>query len=119
MKVLLDEMISPAVAEALRRRGHDAVAVAERAEWCGLSDSELMSLARAEGRAIVTKNVRDFRLLAAEAIVQGAPGHAGLVLVPATVKLTKNATGRLVEALEAKLVEFAGEASLAGGETWV
>ncbi len=119
MKLLLDEMISPTVAEALRRRGHDVVAVAERPEWCGLADSELLSIARVEERAIATKNVRDFRPLAAEAIVRGGPGHAGVVFVPANVRLTKGATGRLVEALEAKLVEFPGETSLAGGETWL
>jgi hypothetical protein len=73
---MLDEMISPSVAEALRHRGHD---VTERFEWCGLADSELLSIARAEERAIVTKNIRDVRPLAAEAIVRGGPGHAGMV----------------------------------------
>lgn len=119
MRLLLDEMISPSVAEALRRMGHDVVAVAERPEWCGRADSDLLSIARTEGRVIVTNNVRDFRPLAAEAIVRGGPGHAGLVLLPANVRLTRAATGRLVEALDAKLVELPGETSLGSGETWL
>jgi predicted nuclease of predicted toxin-antitoxin system len=102
LKLLLDEMLSPAIAEELRRRGHDTVAIAERADWCGLADSDLLSLGRSEGRAIVTKNIRDFRPLAAEAMLGGGPGHAGVVFVAANISLSKAATGRLVEALEAK-----------------
>jgi hypothetical protein len=108
-----------AIAEELRRRGHDVVAIAECAEWCGLGDSELLSLGHSEGRAIVTKNIRDFRPLAAEAIVRGGPGHAGMVFVAANVSLSKPATGRLVKALEAKLMGFPHEASLEAGETWL
>ena len=37
MKLLLDEMHAPAVAARLRDRGHDAVAVKERADLIGLT----------------------------------------------------------------------------------
>lgn len=119
LKLLLDEMLGAAIAEALRRRGHDVAAVTERAEWRGLCDPELLAVARAERRVIVTKNVRDFRPLAAEAIVSGGPGHAGMVFVPARRKLTRAATGSLVADLEVKLRELPGDSGLAGGETWL
>ena len=42
MKLLLDEMHAPRVAARLRERGHDAVAVKERAELIGMSDEDLL-----------------------------------------------------------------------------
>ena len=42
MKLLLDEMHAPSVAALLRDRGHDAVAVKERADLIGLPDDDLL-----------------------------------------------------------------------------
>jgi hypothetical protein len=77
----------------------------------------VVSLARAERRAIVTNNVRDFRPLHAELVAAGGEGHAGMVFVPANVPRTKAATGQPVAALEAKLAEYTGDDDLANGET--
>jgi hypothetical protein len=60
LRLLLDEHYSPRIAQGLRRRGFDAVSVSERAELIGLSDSDLVRVAAAERRAIVTENVADF-----------------------------------------------------------
>lgn len=60
MRLLLDEHYSPRIAQQLRRRGHDVVSVSERADLIGVSDSDLLRLAAAERRAIVTENVADF-----------------------------------------------------------
>ena len=117
LKLLVDEMLSPAVAVALRARGHDVVAIKEHPQWHAASDPDVVSIARAERRAIVTNNVRDFRPLHAELVAAGGEGHAGMAFVPANVPRTKAATGRLVEALEAKLAEYPGD--LANGETWI
>lgn len=119
MKLLLDEMFSPVVAAELRARGHDAVAIKEHDEWQSLSDPEVVALARAEQRAIVTANLRDFRPLHAELVAAGAEGHAGMVLVPTNVRLTRAATGQIVAALEVRLAEYPGDEDLANGETWV
>jgi hypothetical protein len=119
LKLLLDEMFSPAIAAALRSRGHDAVAIKEHPEWHAASDPDVVSVARAEQRAIVTNNVRDFRPLHAELVAAGGEGHAGMVFVPAKVPRTKAATGELVVALEAKLAEYTGDDDLANGETWI
>jgi hypothetical protein len=119
LKLLLDEMFSPAIARALRARGHDVEAVKEHSDWEGLPDPDLVALARREQRAIVTANLRDFRPLHVELITRGSAGHAGFVFVPATYHLTRADTGRIVAALASKLSEYPGDQDLANGETWI
>jgi hypothetical protein len=106
VKLLLDEMYAPVVAEQLRARGHDVVSVhdPDYRQLEGAPDQEIFAAALAEGRALVTENVPDFRRLEADALVRGE-GHTTLVFTsnrqfprgePATI-------GRLVEALHALL----------------
>jgi hypothetical protein len=78
VKLLLDEMHAPAVAVELRSRGHDAVAVKERPELIGLPDRELLVAATAEGRALVTENVKDLAALHRSMTASGEH-HAGIV----------------------------------------
>ncbi len=119
MKLLLDEMLSPAIARALRIHGHDVEAVKEHADWEGLPDADLVALARRERRAIVTANLRDFRPLHVELVTPGVAGHAGFVFVPTTRPLTRLEIGHIVAALAAKLAEYPGEHDLANSETWI
>jgi len=119
LKLLLDEMFSPAIAHALRARGHDVEAIKEHQDWAGLPDRDVVALARREQRAIVTTNLRDFRPLHAELITPGGAGHAGFVFVPTTCRRTRADVGRLVAALEATLADYPGEHDLANGETWL
>jgi predicted nuclease of predicted toxin-antitoxin system len=119
VKLLLDEMLAPAIARELRSRGHDVESVGGRSEWQALSDAEVVEVARRERRAIVTNNLRDFRPLHHEAIVPGGPGHFGMVFVPGSYRRTKADIGMIVNALERKLAEYPGEEDLAGGETWL
>lgn len=119
MKLLLDEMFSPLVASELRARGHDAIAIKERDEWQSVSDPDVVSLARTEQRAVVTVNLRDFRPLHAELVAPGGEGHAGMVFVPSSFRLTRAATSQLVAALEARLAEYPRDEDLANGETWI
>ena len=78
MKLLLDEMHAPSVAALLRDLGHEAVAVKERADLIGLPDEDLLRAATADGRAIVTENVKDFAVLHRRFTADGRK-HAGLV----------------------------------------
>ena len=119
MRLLLDEMLSPAVARQLRKRSHDVEAVAGNPLHEALSDHEVMEIARAQGRAVVTNNLVDFRPLHHEAVTPGGPGHFGMVFIAANFRRTKAGTGRIVKALEAKLAEFPGDNDLANGETWL
>lgn len=75
IKLLLDENISARVAVDLRREGHDVVHLRERGSL-GISDAEVLELAFAEDRILVTANVADFRKLAAAREI-----HAGIILL--------------------------------------
>ena len=119
MKLLLDEMLSPAIAQQLCDRGHDVEAIKSHPLHEALSDPEVMDLARSQGRAVVTNNLVDFRPLHHEAIAPGGPGHFGMVFMPGNYRRTKADTGRIVKALETKLAEFPGDDALASGETWL
>ena len=119
MKLLLDETLSPLIAVELRARGHDVVAIKERDEWQSLCDPEVVAVGRVEQRAVVTANLRDFRPLHAELVAAGGEGHAGMVFVPTSFRLTKAAAGKIVAALEARLDEYPGVEDLASGETWM
>jgi Domain of unknown function (DUF5615) len=119
VRLLLDEMLSPAIARELRERGHDILVIAEHPGWAALCDPEVMVLARTERRAIVTNNPRDYRPLHADAITPGGPGHFGMVFMPGSYRRTRADTGRIISALEAKLAEYPGEEDLANAECWL
>ena len=119
MKLLLDGMLSPAITRELRERGHDVEAVAGHPDRAALPDPEVMELARAELRAVVTNNLRDYRPLHADAITPGGPGHFGMIFMPGTYRRTKQDTGRIIVAIEAKLAEYPGDKDLASGECWL
>lgn len=119
MKLLLDEMLSPAIARQLRASGHDVEAVNRNPSQEGLPDPEILRIARAQQRAIVTDNLRDFRPLHHDAVAPGGPGHFGMVFMPGSHRRTKADVGPIVAALEAKLSEFPGDRDLADRETWL
>ena len=104
MKLLLDEMWSPEIAEQLRQRGYDVIAVAGQSTFRGMSDRAVFELAQREGYAIVTDNVDDFIPLAAVATDQGR-NHSGLILTT-NRKYPRGSSatiGRMVVALESLL----------------
>lgn len=119
MRLLLDEMLSPAIARDLRSRGHDVEPVADNPDREARSDPEVLALARAEHRALVTNNVRDFRPLHYEAITPGGAGHFGMIFMPGSYRRTGADTGRIIAALEEILTRFPGEKDLANGEAWL
>jgi predicted nuclease of predicted toxin-antitoxin system len=119
VRLLLDEMLSPAIARELRERGYDVLAIADHPGWVALSDPEVMALARTERRAVVTNNLSDYRPLHADAITPGGPGHFGMIFMPGTYRRTKQDTGRIIAAIEAKLAEYPGDEDLANGECWL
>jgi predicted nuclease of predicted toxin-antitoxin system len=119
VKLLLDEMLSPVIAQELRSHGHDVLAVAGDRDREGMSDPEVMALARTEHRAIVTNNLRDYRPLHHEAITPGGPGHDGMVFMPGSDRRTKDDTGRIIAALQTMLAQYPGEEDLANGESWL
>ena len=119
MKLLLDEMLSPAIARELRSRGYDVESVAGSADREALSDPDVLALARAEHRAIVTNNLRDFRPLHHEALTPGGAGHFGMIFMPGSYRRTRADIGRIVAAMEAILAQHPSEKDLANGEAWL
>jgi Domain of unknown function (DUF5615) len=119
VKLLLGEMLSPAIARELRSRGHDVESVVGSPDREALSDPEVLALARTERRAVVTNNLRDFRPLHHEAVTPGGVGHFGMIFMPSGYRRTRADTGRIIAALEAILVQYPGEEDLANGEAWL
>ncbi len=110
LKLLLDEMYPPAIAEQLCARGHDVVAVTARAELRSLPDDGVFATAQQEGRAVLTENIRDFCPIA-DAADQRGHVHHGLVLAdPAKYPRGNPRTiGRLVTELDRLLNEHRGD----------
>lgn len=120
MKLLLDEHFSPEIARQLRERGHDVIAVGERADLRGRPDRVHFASLPAEQRAIVTRDLADFRRLLAEALRRGGKTY-GLVCVPPRFPLNRDGIGRVVRALDALLLANPEvDAAIAlGGEIWL
>jgi len=66
LKLLVDEHYPPSVAEQLRERGHDAVAVQEEADLRGMLDPDLFAEAQRRNCALLTENTPDYVVLDAE-----------------------------------------------------
>lgn len=120
MKLLLDEHLSPEVDRQLRERGHDVIAVGERTDLRGRPDRVHFASLPDEQRAMVTRDLADFRPLLAEALRRGSSTY-GLVCVPARFPFNRRGIGRLVAALDALLKAHpAVDAAVSlGGEIWL
>jgi len=116
MRAILDEQLSPQIAALLRQAGHDVDAVASREDLVGRSDQIVLEAARAEGRAVVTNNIKDFRPLAAQRLAQGKV-HAGLILLPSSRTRTRGAIAAVAAAIEIVLRNHPD--GLSGSERWV
>lgn len=98
--LVLDEMHAPAVAQALRKLGHDVVAVAEEPDLRAMTDPELFRWAAQRGRRVVTENVKDFRPLLRDADESGLSGAALLLTSSRTFPRSRRNPAPLVEALD-------------------
>jgi Domain of unknown function (DUF5615) len=78
LRLLLDDMYSPQIAQNLRDRGRDVEAVQEREELKGVDDEPLLTAATAEGRALLTNNVADFAPLTQRFATEGMR-HSGVI----------------------------------------
>jgi predicted nuclease of predicted toxin-antitoxin system len=115
LRLLLDEHISPVIAEQLRGRGHDVVAATE-AGLAGVVDPQVLSRAAADRRVVVTNNIQDFRPLHAMYLTTGTV-HYGIVLVPTgKYSLKRDSLGALVIALDRLLTRLPAEDALCDTE---
>lgn len=101
MRLLLDEMIGPRVAQELRSRGLDAIAFAERADLRALPDDAVLDVAHEDGRVVATLNVGDFSRLHQQSLAEGRQ-HSGVVMVTGQAfPQNRGFIGALVTALAA------------------
>jgi predicted nuclease of predicted toxin-antitoxin system len=117
VRLLLDEMFSPAIAAELRQLGHDVIAVADRPDLRSKSDPEIFAWASAEKRWLLTENVKDFRPIMLRALPAGSPGCGLLFTSGRVFPRSRKNPGPLIPALDAWLT--AGPPAPAVTESWL
>ena len=95
MRLYLDEDVPVAIAASLRRHKADVLTACE-AGTAQTSDREQLTFASAQGRALVSRNVRHFMDLALTAVQEQRP-HAGIILISA--RFRGNETKAIAEGL--------------------
>jgi hypothetical protein len=100
VRLFLDAHISgPRIARALREAGHDVRAADEERELDGVTDEELLSIAAAEERILVTFDVKDFPVIARRWAEAGRL-HTGCAIV---VGVDHGEFGAILETIAAEL----------------
>lgn len=112
MKLLLDEMYSPALASALRDAGIETATVRDWA-MSGASDADVIAAAAAAGYMVMTENVADFTRLAADYASRGQAHHG--VLIALSSRFSRRASG--IPAIVAAVTTLAMDPSLDRGGT--
>ena len=103
-RLLLDEMLSGAIARHLRDKGHDVSAVVEDSAVVGTPDEELLVYATSNGSRLVTANIRGFAAIHASWSSRGRR-HGGLVyIVNRVFPSDRSFVGAIVTALDELLV---------------
>lgn len=116
-RLALDEMSSPAIAQALRDLGYDVVAVAERADLRAMTDAEIFAWAAAQGRWLLTENVKDFRPLLLQAVQADTPTAGILFTSGRSFPRSRKNPGPVISALHAWLSTGPPEAPIT--EDWL
>ena len=116
-RLVLDEMFSPAIAAALCGLGHDAIAVAERAELRAMNDEEVFAWSISQGRWLVTENVKDFRPILLRALQADAITTGIIYTSNRSFPRSRKNPGPLIKALHAWILNGPPEAPLT--EDWL
>lgn len=100
MKILVDEMYPPTVANTLRAAGIEATTAADL-RLAGAPDPEVFGAAVAGGYCVLTENVGDFTRLAAEHSTSGAHHHGVLIALSSRFSRRPSGIGPLIAAIQA------------------
>lgn len=119
MRLLLDEHVDPDVAARLRERGFDVVALTDDAERRGSSDVAVLERAVAERRAVVTYDVRDYRVLAEERVLNEEHHFGVILLTRRRFRHGREHAGKLVDGLAALLLQNPTDEALMDREHWL
>lgn len=118
LRLALDHHYSPKIAQRLRDKEHDVLAVIELG-WELEQDEALLALCREEKRALLTNNVADFVVIARRWMAQGE-SHAGIVFTSdVSMPRSRKTIGRYVEALDRLMRERAGDEALLDQIWWL
>ena len=99
MKFLLDEHISPKVADILKGKGVDVISLP--AELHGTPDHEVLIWAALQNRCIVTANITDFSALS-EVFFKEGQRHTGVLCIQGSIP------ARRFDLVADAIAEFAG-----------
>jgi hypothetical protein len=98
--LVLDEMFSPRIAVVLRDRGYDVVAVAERDDQRATTDDDLFAWATADGRWLLTENVKDFRPIMLR-VLQAGGSPAGLLFTSSrSFRRSRRNLGPIIDSIQ-------------------
>jgi hypothetical protein len=100
LKLVLDEMYPPALAQALQAVAIDATTIIELG-MTGTPDPDVFAYALAEHRVLLTENVADFVAIAAQHSTAG--GHHRGLLIALSSRFSRRASGHgaIVKAIQA------------------
>jgi predicted nuclease of predicted toxin-antitoxin system len=99
VRLLLDEMFSPAIAAALRDLGHDVAAIAEQPALRAMTDEEVFGRAAAQGQWLLTENVKDFQPILQQSLPAGTPAASLLFTSSRTFPRSRKNPGPLIHAI--------------------
>jgi hypothetical protein len=108
VKLLLDEDLSPELAEALVRAGIEAVALQawEGGRLLGAGDDRILAAATADGRILLTADRRSLMPLLSRWAEEGR-SHGGIIIVPGS-ETHRERIGGTVRALTRLAEDLAG-----------
>jgi predicted nuclease of predicted toxin-antitoxin system len=119
LRLLLDEHFSTAIAEQLRKRGHDVIAAAALPDLRHRDDAEVLVWAIAQRRVVVTEDAVDYLALHEQHLSRGLR-HRGIVLTSSRrFPRSRDGIGRLVRALDGLLRSRPGDNSLLADVMWL
>jgi len=117
VRLVMDEMVSPRIAAALRDQGDDVIAVAERGELRAMNDEEVFAWANAQRRWLLTENVKEFRPILLRALQADTPVTGILFTSGRSFPRSRKNPGPLIQAIHAWLVSGPPESPLT--EDWL
>jgi hypothetical protein len=122
LRLLLDEMYAPDIAQALRERererGRDVASASERDDLRAAADAVIFEVMQAEARVIVTHNVRDFMPLGEQALQSGSTFY-GIVFTSDKSPRSKANVGTFISLLDALMAAHVAEERLPARIEWL
>jgi Domain of unknown function (DUF5615) len=118
VRLLADEHYATEIAIQLRAAAHDAAALLELG-MTGTADEALLAFAAAQGRALLTNNVRDFATIAVGWARSGQDHHGLLFTSDESLPRGRGTIGLYVEVLSALMDANPAQDALRNQVRWL